>query len=253
MYRGAWASRFVKAARSAGGLITMDDMASYRAAWREPWRTTYRHHTLCSCSGRTFGGLWTMVCLKALEHTDLRSLGHRSRSADALELLVRTVQAAWEELWLLDYRLLDDREFVTARLTSRYGARLWRRVEKRIPSRTRATTGSHSYHIIVLDKDGNLASGTNTHESLAWGAGIFVDGVPLPASGYLPWGTRAGERRISPFSIILALSGGSAAIRHRLVLQLHPRSVIAVHREPDRLPTFGKRSGDAAATGNLST
>jgi len=208
MYRGAWASRFVRAARAAGGSIATADLARYRAVWRKPWRASYRGHTLYACSGRTFGGVWTMLCLKALEHTDLRALGHWSRSADALEVLVRLVRAAWEEVWLLDHRLLDDADLVAARLTSRYGARLWRRVEQRIATPGMLTTGSHSYHVIVRDRDGNLASGTNTHESLAWGAGIFVDGIALPASGYLPWGTRPGERRISPFAILFALRNG---------------------------------------------
>jgi gamma-glutamyltranspeptidase / glutathione hydrolase len=204
MYDGPWAARFVKAARSVGGLIAMTDMESYRAVWHDPWRTTYRGHTLYACSGRTFGGLWTMLCLKALERVKLRPLGHWSESADALEILVRTVQRMWGEHWVSDYRLLEDREFVNVRLTSRYGARLWKEIQRSTWRIAKPKAGSHSYHIIVRDRDGNLASGTNTHESLGWGDGFFVDGVPLPASGYLPWGTRPGERRISPFSMILA-------------------------------------------------
>jgi gamma-glutamyltranspeptidase / glutathione hydrolase len=204
MYKGAWASRFVRTARAAGGLITMGDLARYRAVWREPWRTGYRGYTLHACSGRTFGGLWTLLCLKALEHGDLRRRGHWSRAADALEVVTRTIRQVWEETWLLDYRLLDDAEFVAARLTSRYGARIWKKIAKASPLPGRAMPGSHSYHVIVRDRDGNVASGTNTHESLAWGSGLFVDGVVLPASGYLPWGTRAGERRISPFAMIFA-------------------------------------------------
>jgi gamma-glutamyltranspeptidase/glutathione hydrolase len=204
MYEGPWAARFVKTVRDAGGLMSLDDMARYRAAWRQPWRTTYRGHTLFACSGRTFGGVWTLVGLKALERTDLPARGHWSRSADALEILVRAVRAMWEELWLLDYRHLDDRAFVIARLTSRYGARIWKRIAKESACHAKPTMGSHSYHVIVRDRDGNLASGTHTHESLAWGAGTFINGVPIPASGYLPWNTRPGQRRISPFSIVLA-------------------------------------------------
>jgi gamma-glutamyltranspeptidase/glutathione hydrolase len=204
MYKGPWASRFVRTARAAGGLITMADLARYRAVWREPWRTSYRGYTLHTCSGRTFGGLWTLLGLKALEHADLRRLGHWSRAADALEMVTRTIRQVWEESWLLDYRLLDDAEFVTARLTSRHGARIWKKIAKALPLSGRAMPGSHSYHVIVRDRDGNVASGTNTHESLAWGSGLFVDGVVLPTSGYLPWGTRPGERRISPFAMTFA-------------------------------------------------
>jgi gamma-glutamyltranspeptidase len=92
---------------------------------------------------------------------------------------------------------------VESRLTSKYTANIWARVVAQLPVRPKAKGGSHSYHIIVVDKDGNVASGTNTHESTPWGDGIFVEGIPLANAGTIPWHTRPGERRLAPFSIHL--------------------------------------------------
>jgi gamma-glutamyltranspeptidase len=206
MYRGAWASEFVKVARTHGSVVTKRDLRRYRTAWHDPWEAAYRGLTLYACSGRTFGGLWSLLGLKALEHGQLAQLGHFSQSPEALELLTRTIRQLWEEYWLLDYRLLEDGELVKARLGSAYGAQLWKRINSNdeTPAALRPRVGSHSYHVIAIDEEGNVASGTHSHESLAWGSGVFVQGVPLPASGYLPWGIRRGERRLSPFSIVFA-------------------------------------------------
>ena len=209
MYRGAWGAEFVKAARAQGSFMKKRDLRAYGATWHEPWRATYRGYTVYTCSGRTFGGLWTLLGLKVLEYADLARLGHFSASSAALEMLTRTIRELWQEYWLFDYRLLADEELITARLSAEYGARLWTRVREAAAVTARARAGSHSYHIIAIDGDGNVASGTNTHESLAWGSGVFVQGVPLPASGYLPWSIRPGERRLSPFAIALAFEEGA--------------------------------------------
>jgi gamma-glutamyltranspeptidase len=68
--------------------------------------------------------------------------------------------------------------------------------------------GSHSYQVVVVDGEGNAITGTHTHESLAWGSGIFVEGVPLNTAGRIPWTVAPGERQLSPFSMHLILHGG---------------------------------------------
>jgi gamma-glutamyltranspeptidase/glutathione hydrolase len=208
MYRGEWATHCVEAVKANGGLMTGDDLASYQAAWVEPWKTTYRGYEVYASAGRAFGGLWTLTALKTIEHTDVTPLGHFSASPDALEVVVRTARTVWTEPWLFDYRELDNRKRVASRLTSKYTANIWARVAAQLPVRPKAQGGSHSYHIIVVDKDGNVANGTNTHESTPWGDGIFVEGVPLANAGTIPWSTRPGERRLAPFSVHLVFKDG---------------------------------------------
>jgi gamma-glutamyltranspeptidase/glutathione hydrolase len=211
MYTGEWATRFLKVAQSHGGLIAPSDLSGYRAVWRVPWQTSYRGYTVHASSGTSFGGPWSLLALKALEHTQLAPLGHPSQSARAMELVLRTARQVWSEPWIFDYDRLQNPKFVASKLTSEYASGVWRRVENEAGSMAVPKAGSHSYHIIVVDKEGNIASGTNTHESLGWCDGLFVDGVLLPSSGYLPWSIRPGERRLSPFT--LHMVGRDDAVR----------------------------------------
>lgn len=201
MYSGRWADACVAAVRAQGGRLTRDDLAAYRPAWREPWAIPYRGFEVRSASGRAFGSLWGLVALKTLEHANVEKLGHPSQSADALELMVRTARQALAEPWLFDYRQLDQPALVRSKLTSEATRPIYDRVVAKMRPPRAAYGGSHSYQIIVVDGEGNAVTGTNTHESLAWGSGTFVQGVPLNTAGRIPWATRPGERQLSPFSI----------------------------------------------------
>jgi gamma-glutamyltranspeptidase / glutathione hydrolase len=204
VYAGDWGKQFLEVVQSKHGVLTSDDLAAYRVRWDAPWTTTYRDYTLYSSSGYAYGGLWTLLALKTLEHTSLPTGSHYSANADALDLLVRIARQVWAESWILDYRVLEDRSLVESRLTPDYTRQIWDRVEKRAPFQGIGTAESHSYHIIIVDKDGNVASGTTTIESEPWGEGIFVEGVPLSIAGAIPFNTAPGRRRISPFSIHFA-------------------------------------------------
>jgi gamma-glutamyltranspeptidase / glutathione hydrolase len=209
MYSGEWAGRCVETVKANGGLMSREDLASYQPAWFEPWKTSYRDYEVLSSSGRAYGGIWVLMALKTLEHTNLGSLGHFSASADALEVIVRVARRVWSEPWIFDYRQLDDPKLVQSRLTSKYAADIWAEVARQLPVRSRTKRASHSYQILVIDKDGNTVVGTHSHQSSPWGDGTFVEGIPLPTAGMIPWGTRPGERRLSPFSIHLVFKNGS--------------------------------------------
>ncbi len=216
MYKGDWARQCVRVVQAAGGLLTLEDLADYQPAWLSPWETTYRGYRIYSCSGRSFGGLWGLLALKTVEHTDLVRLGHFSTSADALDVMVRSAREldTTKEPWLYDYRQLDNGSLIQSRLTGKYTDQIWSRVSaKPRPRRVGAQPGSHSYHIVVVDQEGNAVSGTNTHESVVWGNGVFVEGIPLTSAGRIyGWGTRPGERQLSPFSIHMAFKDGDLRI-----------------------------------------
>jgi len=208
MYRGEWADECVKAVRARGGRMTVADLARYQPSWRDAREINYRGYEVHSSSGRAFGGLWCLLALKTLEHTNVSRMGHFSTSADALELMVRTARETLAESWIFDYRLLDQPALVASRLTSTYSAGIWNRVSAKSATRPRRSGSSHSYQITVIDHEGNAVTGTNTHESLAWGSGMFIQGVPLNTAGRIPWGTNPGERQISPFSMHLITRSG---------------------------------------------
>lgn len=213
MHRGEWSRRFVKTVRDNGGLVTAADLAAYQVLWHEPLRTTYRNLDIYTTPGRNYGGIWTLLALKALENADVAKLGHFSKSADALEVMVRTAHQAWAESWIFDYRRLDDRKFVESRLTSAYGDTVWRRVATALPAASRRKIRPHSYHIIVVDPKGNAITGTNTYQEMfPWGPGIFVQGVFLPdirITLAYPEEVPPGTRRVNGLTMHLVFDRGS--------------------------------------------
>jgi gamma-glutamyltranspeptidase/glutathione hydrolase len=208
VYNGEWGDRFLSEVEAHGGRLTAKDLAAYRVNWCAPWTTTYRGHTIHSSSGHTYGGLWVLLALKTLEHTTLPSSPGYWEDAAALEQMIRISRQVWSEADIFDYRVLDDAESVRSMLTKEYAHSIWERVVNKAPVNFMGVAGSHSYHIITSDDAGNIASGTTTIESDPWANGIFVEGIPLTSAGRIPWQTKPGERRLSPFSIHLAFQDG---------------------------------------------
>ena len=90
-YRGDLGRRLVDAVRSAGGWLTEADLATYAPAWRAPLAVDYRGYRV-QCPAPPSSGFQYLECLRMLEPTDLRSLGHNS--ADYLHLLLETIKLA---------------------------------------------------------------------------------------------------------------------------------------------------------------
>jgi gamma-glutamyltranspeptidase/glutathione hydrolase len=227
MYRGEWAKQLVETVRERGGLMSANDLAAYKAAWHAPLKATYRNHEIYGSSGRNYGGLSTLLALKALENVDIAKSGHFTKSADALEIMVRVARSVrLLDYWVYDYRLLDDRRFVDSRLTSEYGSQIWSRVKAELPKPPVIKPAPHSYHIIVIDKNGNAVTGTNTYQqTFPWGEGVFVQGVFLPnleVTLAYPVEVPTGSRRMDGLTMHLvfqkgALRAASGAIADSLI------------------------------------
>jgi len=197
MYRGEWASQCVEAVQKEGGLMTLKDLESYQPTWTIPWRMSYRGFNIYSSSGRSMYALWALLALKTLEHTRIRSFGHYSESADALEIMVRIARAVEEETWIHDHTILDDRNRVQSRLTSQYTEVIWEKAKKSPnamqiePPPSRSTLCS-----VIADAEGNIVTGKHSINSELWGNGMFVQGVLLNGSGDMQGRyTGLGQRR----------------------------------------------------------
>jgi gamma-glutamyltranspeptidase / glutathione hydrolase len=205
VYQGAFGQRFIETVRENGGLLQASDLAAYREQWHVPWSTSYRGFALHSCSGPTYGGLWTLLALKTLEHATVAESPHYSRDAEALERMLRIARAVWSERFIFDDTVQDDPAAIQERLSPEYTAAMFERSAIGGIDPLSGLIGTHSFHIIAKDDEGNIASGTTTAQSDPWGDGIFVEGLPLTTSGRLPFARGPGRRRLSPFSIHLVL------------------------------------------------
>lgn len=77
-YEGLIADKLVAEMKAAGGFITHEDLAKYRANVRPPVRTTYRGYDVFAPPPPSAGGTQLIECLNILERYDVAALGPKS-------------------------------------------------------------------------------------------------------------------------------------------------------------------------------
>ncbi len=80
-YEGIVADQIVKDVQSGGGLITMDDLATYESKWREPLVGNYRNHKIISMPPPSSGGIALLQLLQGTEDYPIGTWGHNSAKA----------------------------------------------------------------------------------------------------------------------------------------------------------------------------
>ena len=96
-YQGDLARTLVDCARRAGGILSAEDLAGYRAKFEEPARTRYCGYEIC-CQRTWSQAPVLLQTLNLLEHFDLRALGHNSPAyvhtvVEALKLAIADREA----------------------------------------------------------------------------------------------------------------------------------------------------------------
>ena len=94
-YRGEIAKWISEESLSNGGLITLEDMASYEAKYREPIETSYRGYKIISMAPAASGGLVLLQTLNILENFNLKDSGHNS--AKTIHTLSEAMQRAYAD------------------------------------------------------------------------------------------------------------------------------------------------------------
>ena len=94
-YKGEIAEWISEESLSNGGLITLDDMASYKAKYREPIEIDYRGYRIVSMGPAASGGLVLLQTLNILENFNLKETGHNS--AETVHLLSEAMQRAFAD------------------------------------------------------------------------------------------------------------------------------------------------------------
>jgi gamma-glutamyltranspeptidase/glutathione hydrolase len=182
-YSGRTAELLVSEVRRGGGLIAAEDLASYRALWREPVRARYRGHELLSMPPSSSGGVTLALASGILEHFALGELPWHAPAH------VHLLAEAWRRAYADRNHYVADPEFVevpAGTLTSPAYAS-WR---ARGISRDRATPsaevqpgvaafvrdGGHTTHLSVVDGEGSAVSVTTTINSW-YGSKVTVRGA----------------------------------------------------------------------------
>jgi gamma-glutamyltranspeptidase/glutathione hydrolase len=187
-YEGAIADRIVADMQEAGdypgdeGLLTEEDLAAYRAVWREPLTSDYRDTQIVAMPPPTSGGVAIIEMLNILEGYDLEAMGQSS--ADALHQIAEAQKLAFadREEYVADPDFID---VPTERLTDKSYAED-RRAEMDTekagsygPGDPGENPESSTSHLSIIDAAGNAVALTCTIEQ------PFGSAVVAPGTGFL--------------------------------------------------------------------
>lgn len=198
-YRGPVADLVASEMERGGGLITREDLASYRSVWREPIRFGYRGRTVVSMPPSSSGGVTLALTAHVLAGFDLTTLGWNGPEH------VHLLAEAWRRAYADRNRYLADPAFAdvpTEVLTSPdYGA--WRAGDVRAdratpsagvrpgvdaflgglepadagdPTEGPSREGAHTTHLSVVDREGAAVALTTTLNTW-YGSKLVVPGT----------------------------------------------------------------------------
>jgi gamma-glutamyltranspeptidase/glutathione hydrolase len=180
-YRGAIARRIAAAFQQHGGLVTEEDLASYKAREVQPLQMAWRRHTIYTAP-LTAGGLTVLQALTTLRALSLEKLDPAEPKTTQTRL--EALRLAWSDR----LRLLGDPEHakvpVDRLLSEEYAREQANLVEKAVREGKAAVAASDgriadgTVHLSAADSEGNLAALTLTHGG-AFGAQVIVEGLGL--------------------------------------------------------------------------
>ncbi len=179
-YQGRIAGQIADAVQKAGGIMTKDDLAGYRAIERPVVHGSYRGYTIVSMPPPSSGGVHLIEMLNILEGYDLSQLG---RGPPSLHLMIEAMRRAYADR----AAFMGDPDAVKmpiAGLTSKkYAASLRASIGERAtpsadirPGNPADFEGQNTTHFSVIDRDGNAVSNTYTL-NFSYGLGLVAAGT----------------------------------------------------------------------------
>jgi gamma-glutamyltranspeptidase/glutathione hydrolase len=179
-YRGDVAAKIAAAVRNAGGIMTADDLAGYRAVEREVAKGTYRGHDIISMPPPSSGGVHLIEMLNILEGYDLEKLG---RNDEALHYFIEAMKRAYADRAVYMGDPDSVKMPISGLISKKYAASLRATItDKATPSsQIKAGNpadfeGQNTTHYSVIDRDGNAVSNTYTL-NFSYGLGLIADGT----------------------------------------------------------------------------
>jgi gamma-glutamyltranspeptidase/glutathione hydrolase len=180
-YEGETASLVEKEMAANGGVITREDLKSYKAVRRTPIRGTYRGYEVIGMPPISSGGTALIQMLNILEGYDLAKSGFRS--ADTIHLITEAMRRAYADR----ARYLGDPAFnpgmpIERLISKEYAAALRKTIDPQRAAKSSPTSfewtneSQETTHFSVVDANRNAVSLTYTLE-YGYGSRIVVPGA----------------------------------------------------------------------------
>ena len=178
MYSGAWARRFVRGVRRAGGRLTLADLARYRPLWTRPVVCSYGPYRVYGPGLPGYGGVHIAEALALVQHARLDRHTTLELSNRQLYWLMQVTHAAY-----LSWLARGEKRLHSATLRQLWTGMVRRRGLTTVRVREAARGANHSDAVVVADRWGNVAAVCHSINTVAWGTtGLFVGGVSIPDS-----------------------------------------------------------------------
>lgn len=183
-YKGPTAKAIADSVTAAGGLMTTEDLASYKAIVREPVMGNYRGYSIASMPPPSSGGIHIIEILNILENYRIGAMGHNT--AETIHVMAEAMKLAYADR--AEY--LGDPDFVKVPmkgLTSKdYAHSLYEQIsqDKACPAseikhgQPMPYESDQTTHFSVMDKMGNVISNTYTL-NFSYGTGMVANGTGI--------------------------------------------------------------------------
>ncbi len=179
-YKGETAELIVAEMKRGDGLITMQDLADYKAVWREPLEANWRDFQVLSAPLPSSGGFALIQLLKIRDYISREFEGVAHNSAQYVHLVAEIEKRVFADR----AQYLGDPDFVESRidelLTDAYIRGRAQEIDaKAISMDVGAGTGLETHdttHYSIVDQWGNAVSNTYTL-NLGFGSGVVVTGA----------------------------------------------------------------------------
>ena len=199
-YRGSIARRIADDMAKNGGLITVDDLAQYRAIERRPLAGRYRDHQIYSAPPPVSTGAALIETLQILENYQLRPGATYATDADYLHYVIESWRARDQAPRIADPALFD--VTLGSHLDPAHAATLFKRIDPKKAYQDRPVPpadapperiGRGTTAFAVADADGNMIAVTQTLST--WGGTFYVsDGLGFLYNNHLRFGGSAPGR-----------------------------------------------------------
>jgi gamma-glutamyltranspeptidase / glutathione hydrolase len=179
-YRGKTAELIVEQMARSNGLITMEDLATYEAMWREPLRSGWRDYEILSAPPPSSGGFAVVQLLKMKDYLAHYFDGVAHNSPQYVHLVAEMEKRVFADR--AEY--MGDPDFVDvdmdALLAEDYIARRAQEVNpdsiSEIDAVAPGNESPNTTHFSIIDQWGNAVSNTYTI-NWAYGSGVVVAGA----------------------------------------------------------------------------
>lgn len=184
-YKGETAELIVQQMQQGNGIITLEDLESYEAVWREPIVGDYKNYKIISMPPPSSGGVALLALLQSVEPLPISSWGFQSDST------VRAMVEAERRIYADRAMHLGDPDFfdvpVEQLVNKNFNMERMKQVDltQATPSKeVRATYFPGYYyeepeettHFSIVDAAGNAISLTTTIND-SYGSGVWVKGA----------------------------------------------------------------------------